>query len=130
MARSSQLPPQSVLTLSGLDRLLADTRAIARLADNKIGLLTNHASLTTDGVPASLALQQKVSSAGGTSIQLFTPEHGIQLAAAAGDAVQHSDDPLTGLSVRSLYGGLGLAKETAFDDIDTCLLYTSDAADE
>ncbi len=122
MALSSQLPPQSVLTLSGLDRLLADTHAIARLADTKIGLLTNHASLTTDGVPASLALQQKISTAGGTSIQLFTPEHGIELAAAAGDAVQHSDDPLTGLSVRSLYGGLGLAKESAFDDIDTLVI--------
>ena len=109
-------------TLAGLDRLLADDETINRLSHRHVGLLTNHASASADGIPASRALSQRLSAADGSRMRLFTPEHGMQLSAGAGEPVEHGIDPLTGLSVHSLYGGGGLAETTDFDDLDTLVI--------
>lgn len=109
-------------SLAGLDRLLADNETIDRLSYRHVGLLTNHASATADGTPASRALSQRLAAAGGPRMRLFTPEHGIQLAAGAGEPVLNEIDPLTGLSVQSLYAGGGLTDNTIFEDLDTLVI--------
>ncbi len=108
-------------TLSGLDRLLADTETISRLAERKVGLLANHASTTADGTPASLAFSRRLSEAGGPALHLFSPEHGITLGSHAGESVNHGTDPLTGLAVSSLYGACE-ADASVFDGIDTLVI--------
>lgn len=107
--------------LSGLDRLIADGDAMARLAERKVGLLSNHASAAIDGTPASLALNRRLAEADGFAVRLYSPEHGIALGAGAGEGVDHGTDPLTGLSVTSLYGA-GEDDTGAFDDIETLVI--------
>jgi len=107
--------------LSGLDRLIADTGTITRLAERQVGLLANHASTTANGTPASLALNRCLSDAGGGDLRLYSPEHGIALGAHAGESVNHGTDPLTGLAVSSLYGA-GEHDSGAFDGIDTLVI--------
>ena len=92
-----------------------------RLAERQVGLLSNHASQTHTGRPASEALSRRLREAGGYELQLFSPEHGFELGAAAGQSVGHGTDPLTGLSVQSLYGA-GDDDPAAFDDIDTLVI--------
>lgn len=108
--------------LAGVDRLLADNETIERLTHRQVGILTNHASTTTTGISASLALSRRLSEAGGSQIRLYTPEHGMHLSAHAGDPVHNAVDPLTGLAVQSLYGGGSLDDTTTFDDIDTLVI--------
>ena len=109
-------------TLSGIDRLLSDNETITDLAQRQVGLLTNHACTTCDGVPASQALNNKLCDAGGSPIRLFAPEHGIQLSAGAGEAVEHGLDPLTGLSVHSLYEHGRLDDDATFGHIETLVI--------
>lgn len=93
-----------------------------RLSERQVGFLTNHASTTADGVPGSLALNRRLSAAGGAPLLLFTPEHGMHLSAGAGEPVAHGTDPLTGLPVQSLYASGGLDDHAAFDGIDTLVI--------
>jgi len=113
--------PKIRRALSGLDRLIADTGTISRLAERQVGLLANHASTTANGIPASLALNRCLSGAGSGDLRLYSPEHGITLDAHAGESVNHGTDPLTGLAVSSLYGA-GEDESDAFDGIDTLVI--------
>ena len=64
-----------------------------------IGLLTNHAATTYDGIPAREALQRH-----GFGIELlFSPEHGLDVQGADGAKMLDGKDRLTGLPVKSLY---------------------------
>lgn len=122
MDAKSKNPRATRRTLSGLDRLLADDETIRRLSHRQVGFLTNHASVSASGVPASRALNQALMSVGGAPLRLYTPEHGMQLAAGAGEAVGHAIDPLTGLSVHSLYRGGEVEDNSLFEDIDTLVI--------
>jgi len=87
----------------GIDRLLDGM--LERLNGKRIGLVTNDAATTSAGyiralTPSRLALRE----AGVNLISLFSPEHGLGAAAADGAEVGQSIDPLTNLSVHSLYG--------------------------
>ena len=122
MQLSNQPGTQARLNLSGLDRLLADSDTISRLISCEVGLLTNHASTTYGGVPASKALNDKLIAAGGRPISLFAPEHGIQLSVGAGEKVNHSADRLTGLQVHSLYADERLENDATFNELDTLVI--------
>lgn len=122
MSNSVTTPQLPRRALSGLDRLLADAETLSRLAHRQVGFLTNHASTTIDAIPGSRALNQTLKDAGGAPLQLFTPEHGMQLSAGAGEPVGHGLDPLTGLHVQSLYADGGLHDNTTFEDIDTLVI--------
>jgi len=64
-----------------------------------IGLLTNHAATTYDGMPSREVLLKH-----GFGIQiLFSPEHGLDVQGADGAKMLDGKDWLTGLPVKSLY---------------------------
>jgi uncharacterized protein YbbC (DUF1343 family) len=82
----------------GLEVLLDDPRPIA---GKRIGLVTNHAAVTSD---LRHAVRMLHAGRGWKLVALFGPEHGIWGEAQDEVLVDHSVDPLTGLPVLSLYG--------------------------
>ena len=82
----------------GLEVLLDDPRPIA---GKKIGLVTNQSGVTSD-LRHSVDLLHH--GRGWTLTTLFGPEHGIWGEAQDMAHVDHSVDPMTGLTVYSLYG--------------------------
>jgi len=82
----------------GVDALLADPSLIA---GKRVGLITNHAAVSADGVPSWKALaglrETRLS-------RLFGPEHGIDGGAVYMEGVSSSTHRETGLPVVSLYG--------------------------
>ncbi len=65
-----------------------------------IGLVTNHAATTNTLQPSRKALLD----AGFNIVTLFSPEHGLDVTGADGQAMKDGTDALTGLPVISLYG--------------------------
>ena len=87
----------------GIDMLLAGM--VSQITGQRVGLVTNDSAATSATythmlTPTRLALLD----AGVNLVVLFSPEHGLGVAAADGAAVDHGFDPLTGLPVYSLYG--------------------------
>jgi uncharacterized protein YbbC (DUF1343 family) len=82
----------------GLEVLLDDPRPIA---GKRIGLVTNHAAVTSD---LRHAVRMLHAGRGWKLTALFGPEHGIWGEAQDMDHIDSSVDPLTGLTVHSLYG--------------------------
>lgn len=70
-------------------------------ANKKIGIITNHTAVNSDGkhITEVFAEMENVQ-----ITALFGPEHGIRGQADAGAKIKDSSDPLTGISVYSLYG--------------------------
>jgi uncharacterized protein YbbC (DUF1343 family) len=81
----------------GIDRFLDETY-ITRSA--RIGLVTNDGACTAAYVPT----RQKLLNNGYKLVKLFSPEHGLQAVGSDGHPMEDGCDPLTGISVRSLYG--------------------------
>lgn len=85
-------------TVPGIDVLVADPSPIA---GKRIGLITNHASVTSDGTPSWKALSR---APGVKLTRLFGPEHGIDGGAVYMQGVSASVHRESGLPVASLYG--------------------------
>jgi uncharacterized protein YbbC (DUF1343 family) len=83
----------------GIDVLLE--RQLGEWHGARIGLLTGAAGVTADLVPTILALRE---CPGARLVCLFSAEHGLYGAAAAGESIASTADPYTGLPVHSLYG--------------------------
>ncbi len=83
---------------AGLEVLLDDPRPIA---GKKIGLVTNQSAVTSDLRHAVRLLH---AGRGWKLTALFGPEHGIWGEAQDMEGVEQSTDPMTGLTVYSLYG--------------------------
>jgi uncharacterized protein YbbC (DUF1343 family) len=107
----------------GLDRLLDEPQ---RLRGRRYGLLAHHASVTSELVPAHVALARQ---AGGPPAVLFGPEHGYYGVEQDMVASEDQRDPWTGVPIRSLYGGsegtLRPAPE-AFAELDLLLVDLQD----
>jgi uncharacterized protein YbbC (DUF1343 family) len=82
----------------GLEVLLDEP---APILGRKIGLVTHHSAVTCDLQHAVRLLN---AGRGWSLTALFGPEHGIWGEAQDMAHVEHSDDPLSGLPVYSLYG--------------------------
>lgn len=82
----------------GLEVLLDNPRPIA---GKRIGLVTNHAAVTSD---LRHAVRMLHAGRGWKLVALFGPEHGIWGEAQDREQIEESVDPLTGLAVHSLYG--------------------------
>ena len=83
---------------SGLEELLDDPRPIA---GKRLGLVTNQSAVTSDLRHVVDLLHR---GSGWKLTTLFGPEHGIWGEAQDMAHVDHSTDPMTGLTVYSLYG--------------------------
>lgn len=82
-----------------------------------IGLVTNDAATTNTGIRSRTALLQ----AGFNIVCLLSPEHGISAKAPDGEAQQNSIDPVTGLSIISLYGNKCMPNAQDLENIDILL---------
>lgn len=71
------------------------------LRGKRVGLITNHTSITGRGEPTRALFQRAL---GGQFKALYAPEHGIDGTIGAGIHVSTRRDSLTGLTVYSLYG--------------------------
>jgi uncharacterized protein YbbC (DUF1343 family) len=89
-------PPGGVRV--GLEVLDAE-KAVA-LKGKKVGLVAHAASVTSEGHHAMDVLKRH----GVQVVRLFSPEHGLQGRAAAGQKVEGGKDPKYGVPIVSLYG--------------------------
>jgi uncharacterized protein YbbC (DUF1343 family) len=83
----------------------------------RIGLVTSNAATTNNGALSRTALLQ----VGFNIVLLFSPEHGITATAPDGEAQLNSIDPITGLSVVSLYGPRCMPTTQDLDNIEIVL---------
>ncbi len=101
---------------SGVDRVV---KGRVRLPDLRYGLVTAAHARTNAGCSSRVALREQARIG-----CLFSPEHGLDGVAGAGDSVDDSRDGLTGLPVYSLYRQQGqdeLIPAAALDGIDAFL---------
>ena len=82
--------------------------------NKRIGLITNNAATTNQGIMSRVALLQH----GFNLVKLFSPEHGIGTNGADGVAQQNNNDSITGLPVISLYGDQLAPHANDLDDLD------------
>jgi len=95
-ARPPTGPPGGVRV--GLEVL--DVEKAAALKGKKVGLVSHAASITSEGYHAMDVLKRH----GVQVLRIFTPEHGLQGRAAAGQKVEGGKDPKYGVPIVSLYG--------------------------
>ena len=77
-----------------------DAEKGAALKGKKVGLIAHAASVTSEGHHAVDVLKRH----GVEVVRIFSPEHGLQGRAAAGQKVESGKDPRSGLPLVSLYG--------------------------
>lgn len=88
-----------------------------------IGLLTNDAAIDSNNIPTRTALIN----AGFNIVKLFAPEHGIDTKGADGHKMENGKDPLTGLSIISLYGNNFMPTAKDLEGIEILLFDIPDA---
>jgi uncharacterized protein YbbC (DUF1343 family) len=94
---SSVLPAAAVQL--GIDRLQATQ--FETLKGKRVGLITNQTGTDSKG---RLTREILAKAPGVRLVSLFAPEHGLDGKKLAGKSVANQKDPLTGLTVHSLYG--------------------------
>jgi uncharacterized protein YbbC (DUF1343 family) len=82
----------------GLDRIASERGGPLR--GKRVGLVVHAASVSSDGRHAVETMR----AASVDVVRLFTPEHGLDGRAAAGEKIEGGRDPASGLPVVSLYG--------------------------
>lgn len=105
---------------TGIDRLQGE--AFARLEGQRVGLLTNQTGRSSGGATTIDLLHHAPNL---DLRRLFSPEHGIR-----GDhdaRVPDAVDPVTGLTVHSLYGDSRRPAAAALDGVDTIVVDLQDA---
>ena len=108
----------------GLDRVAAgEPAALAALAGKRLGLLSHAASVTIDGRQAIEILQTR----GLNLVRLFSPEHGLEGRAAAGERVTSGVDPDSGLPLVSLFGSKTKPTKEDLAGLDALVVDLQDA---
>jgi len=74
-------------------------RGYAVLKNKRVGLVTNQTGVDSRGVRAQVLLRKNCN-----LVALYAPEHGLDGTLKAGRYVRSHRDPVTGLTVHSLYG--------------------------
>lgn len=95
----------------GIDTILQQQ---AHWKKQRIGLVTNHAATTNNYIPSRKALIDN----GFNIVQLFSPEHGLNIQGADGAFIANSIDALTLLPIVSLYGNQLAPTEEDLNSID------------
>jgi uncharacterized protein YbbC (DUF1343 family) len=108
-------PPEHFLMSKvhfGIDVLLTEPGKVS----GRIGLVTNNAArLAGDSTQTS---RVALLAAGANLVRLFSPEHGLNVAAADGVAVADGRDALTQLPIVSLYGDTMRPPRASLMDLD------------
>jgi len=81
----------------GIDVL--ESNGYALLKNKRVGLVTNQTGVDSRGVRAQVLLRKNCN-----LVALYAPEHGLDGTLKAGRYVRPHRDPVTGLTVHSLYG--------------------------
>jgi len=89
----------TVVVRPGIDVLLSDSLHLVR--GRRVGLITNHTGVDRDGRSSIDRLAEHPEL---DLVALYSPEHGIEGRAEAGESVTSRTDTRTGLPVHSLYG--------------------------
>lgn len=108
--------------LPGLDVLRRD--GLGSLPGRRIGLVTNHTGRTVDGVPALAVLSEEL---GLDVVALFSPEHGFDGTAAAGESVASTPGSSGDLPAYSLYGETRTPTPEMLSGVDVLVLDLQDA---
>jgi uncharacterized protein YbbC (DUF1343 family) len=111
---------KSARVQTGIDVLQASS--FAELTDRKVGLITNHTGLASDGTSTVKLLND---AKGVNLVSLFSPEHGFAGkldVANIGDA----NDATTGLKIHSLYGKTRRPTPEMLTGIDTLVFDIQD----
>lgn len=108
---------------SGLDVLLAENPPWLRRY-TRVGLLTHQAAVTSELVPAHLALKELL---GPRLKRLLSPQHGLYGTEQANMiGTPDREDPLTGLPIHSLYGPRLTPSPEVLADLDLLLVDLQD----
>ncbi|SRR5579871_1805214 len=112
---------------TGLDVLVE--QHFAPLAGKHVGVITNFSAITRDRRHIIDVLESpEAKSAGLTLVAIFTPEHGLNGAAAAGETVRSSKQESTGVPIYSLYQpGMQRASPEMLKGIDALVFDIQDA---
>jgi uncharacterized protein YbbC (DUF1343 family) len=105
----------------GLETLEAEKGGA--LKGKKVGLVVHAASVTAEGQQAVDALKKQ----GVQVVRLFSPEHGLQGRAEAGQKVEGGKDPRSGLPLVSLYGDKTKPSPEDLKDLDALVFDLQDA---
>ena len=106
-------------TIPGLDTLPHNSDLLARLENQRLGLLTNPTGVTRDGTPALDVLRALDLNV----VALFSPEHGPR-ADREGDIESGRSDE--GLPIHSLYGATRRPAPAMLDDLDAIIIDLQD----
>ena len=104
----------------GIDQIISNNPI---WKSERIGFLTNDAAKTNHGIYSRKALLE----AGFNITLLFSPEHGIDTNGADGAKMNDGKDPVTGLSIISLYGEKYMPSNEDLKDIDLLFFDVPDA---
>ncbi|NUM71004.1 MAG: DUF1343 domain-containing protein [Ignavibacteriaceae bacterium] len=99
--------------MTGADVLVAENASV--LKGKRAGIITNHTAILKNGTHLVDSL---VKMSGVTISAIFGPEHGFRGNASAGEKVETTTDPATGLKVYSLYGTISKPTPEMLSDID------------
>lgn len=113
--------PREVQLRPGIDVLLDDSLHLVR--ERRVGLITNHTGLDRTGRSSidRLAEHPDVD-----LVALYSPEHGIEGRAEAGESVASRSDTRTGLPIHSLYGETRRPTEAMLEGVDVLLFDLQD----
>lgn len=105
----------------GADRIVEEFSHL--LKGKKIGIVTNHTAVRSDGKHLVDALYKSDEF---SIVALFSPEHGIRGERAAGEAVQTEVNGRTGIPIYSLYGQTKKPTDEMLKEIDLLLFDMQD----
>jgi len=106
----------------GLEVLLTEQKAL--IAGKRVGLITNHSAVDRQ---MRSAIDLLAAAPGVKLVALFGPEHGVRGAAQAGESVEASTDPRTGVPIHSLYGRISRPTPEMLKGVDVLLFDIQDA---
>jgi uncharacterized protein YbbC (DUF1343 family) len=98
-----------------------ESSGYALLKNKRVGLITNQTGVDSRGVRTRMLLKKNCN-----LVALYAPEHGLDGTQKAGRHVRTGHDPLTGLTVHSLYGPTRKPTPAMLRGIDTLVFDLQD----
>lgn len=113
--------PAEIQLRPGIDVLLDDSLHLVR--ERRVGLITNHTGLDRAG---RSSIDRLAEHSDVDLVALYSPEHGIEGRAEAGESVASRSDARTGLPIHSLYGETRRPTEAMLEGVDVLLFDLQD----